>query len=107
MLQTLLNATAQRPVLWYYKGSSPCGGFADAYWNGEDHNAVVVDYLLPAGTSRGGEAGVLHTHCTRDGEGAGGVEGAHRVPREVLSGCGTVPASHPGDGPELPEKSVH
>lgn len=55
----------------------------DANWDWQDHHPLVFNHLISTGTSRDRQAGVLHTHCARDGEGPAGAEGAGRLPLQV------------------------
>ena len=55
------------------QGTRSCCRLAptDAHWHRQDHHPAVAHYVVPACSSRGWEAGVLHAHSTRDGEGGG------------------------------------
>lgn len=43
----------------------------DAHRHREDHHALIPNHVLSAGTSRGGEAHILHADSAGDGESAG------------------------------------
>lgn len=56
---------------------------SDAYWHRQDHHLALTHHIVPAGSPRGWEAGVLYTHCARDGEGPSGAQRAGRLSGQV------------------------
>ena len=59
----------------------PC---ADANRHRQDHYPPVAHHILSAGSSRGWQAHLLHSHSSRDGEGAARAEGAGGLQGQVI-----------------------